>query len=96
MELVEFWQECTKFLVDKGYVKQTNLEPLKDDMYSLIGIYRLHAFHYVNSQMIAVHNFVRKKVSKIFDEAVKDDEASSIESEDDYKDTDFEELMSKK
>lgn len=45
----DFWNECLKLMVDKGYVEIDNLLHLKADLSSLINLYRLHAVHYVTN-----------------------------------------------
>lgn len=47
IETQDFWNECLKLLVEKGYVDVDNLLYLKADLFSLINLYRLHAVNYV-------------------------------------------------
>ena len=47
IETQDFWNECLKLMVEKGYVDVDNLLYLKADLFSLINLYRLHAVHYV-------------------------------------------------
>lgn len=92
MESAEFWQECKRFLVDRGYIKPQNLMHLKEDTFSLINLYRLHACHYVTSQILALQIKAKSK-----DKAFADPEAGQQSEEgSDYKDEDFQDLMSKK
>jgi len=43
----DFWNECLKLLVDKGYVDVGSLLHLKSDYVSLMNLYRLNGMNYV-------------------------------------------------
>lgn len=54
IESEDFWGDCNRFLVELGYVEAGNLKHLRDDTSSLIGLYKLHACHYVTHHILCL------------------------------------------
>lgn len=96
MESNQFWEDCNRFLVDRGYVRAKNLTQLKEDQTSLINLYKLHAVHFCTSQLLLLSNKIRFVTKRQKDDigdsdqedkgAQKNDDQSE---ESDYRDDDF-------
>lgn len=96
MDSQEFLNECNRFMVFKGYVDADNIWHLSDDLDSLINLYKMHAIYFTTSQMLVLQTFVTSKVRRLFlDLGEIGNDNNLAEESEDYKETDFRELMSK-